>query len=116
MYYMVMPATEGAAKPLTQLSEEAKMVQSTVSRFADKRIGPHVREMDSSGVFRGDLIKDFFKLGLMRIVEKVGGQGERSPNARSLTLGRAGRVPSWQPERTSCLLTAGRAELNPASK
>jgi len=63
--------------PLTQLSEEEKMFQATVRRFAQERIAPHVREMDNEGVFRKDLLKEFFALGLMAIdvPEEYGGQG-----------------------------------------
>ena len=63
--------------PLTQLSEEERMFQSTVRKFARERIGPHVRSMDEAGVFRKDLIHEFFALGLMAIdvPEQYGGQG-----------------------------------------
>jgi short/branched chain acyl-CoA dehydrogenase len=63
--------------PLTQLSEEEKMFQASVRRFAQERIAPHVREMDNEGVFRKDLLKEFFALGLMAIdvPEEYGGQG-----------------------------------------
>jgi short-chain 2-methylacyl-CoA dehydrogenase len=74
-----MLATERreAALPLTQLSEEERMFQSTVRKFARERIAPHVREMDDAGLFRKDLIKEFFELGLMAIdvPEEYGGQG-----------------------------------------
>jgi butyryl-CoA dehydrogenase/short/branched chain acyl-CoA dehydrogenase len=63
--------------PLTKLSEEENLFQSTVRRFAREQIGPHVREMDEAGVFRKDIIKQFFELGLMgiEIPEEFGGQG-----------------------------------------
>ena len=63
--------------PLTQLTEEEKMFQSTVRKFSRERLAPHVREMDEAGVFRKDLLKDFFDLGLMAIdvPEEYGGQG-----------------------------------------
>ena len=63
--------------PLTLLSEEEKLFQSTVRRFAREQIGPHVREMDEAGVFRKDIIRQFFELGLMgiEIPEEYGGQG-----------------------------------------
>src|SRR5947209_730985 len=74
------PAAEtalSAAPPLTILSEEERMFQSVVRRFARERIGPHVREMDEAGVFRHDLIGEMFALGLMsiEIPEEFGGQG-----------------------------------------
>lgn len=69
--------TEVRPSPLTQLSEEEKLFQSTVRRFAREQIGPHVREMDEQGVFRKDIIRQFFELGLMsiEIPEEYGGQG-----------------------------------------
>ena len=69
--------TEVRPSPLTQLSEEEKLFQSTVRRFAREQIGPHVREMDEAGVFRKDIIQQFFELGLMgiEIPEEYGGQG-----------------------------------------
>jgi len=64
-------------QPLTVLSEEEKMFQATIRRFARERIGPHVREMDAAGVFRKELLTEMFELGLMgiEIPEDLGGQG-----------------------------------------
>ena len=76
-----MPATthsiEAPTQALTQLSDEEKMFQASVRRFAREQIGPHVREMDDAGVFRKDLIRQLFELGLMgiEIPEEYGGQG-----------------------------------------
>jgi butyryl-CoA dehydrogenase/short/branched chain acyl-CoA dehydrogenase len=69
--------TQNAAQPLTALSEDERFFQSTVRRFAREQIAPHVREMDEAGVFRKDLIQQFFELGLMgiEIPEEFGGQG-----------------------------------------
>jgi alkylation response protein AidB-like acyl-CoA dehydrogenase len=69
--------TEIHVSPLTQLSEEERLFQSTVRRFAREQIGPHVREMDEAGVFRKEIIRQFFELGLMgiEIPEEYGGQG-----------------------------------------
>src|SRR5438552_7546128 len=69
--------TEVRPAPLTQLSEEEKLFQSTVRRFAREQIGPHVREMDEAAVFRKDIIRQFFELGLMgiEIPDEYGGQG-----------------------------------------
>jgi short-chain 2-methylacyl-CoA dehydrogenase len=74
----MLASTEAAVpSPLTQLSDEERMFQSTVRRFAREQIGPHVREMDEAGVFRKDIIRQFFDLGLMgiEIPEEFGGQG-----------------------------------------
>ncbi len=53
------------------------MFRNTVLRFARERIGPHVRAMDDAGVFRSDLLREMFELGLMgiEIPEEYGGQG-----------------------------------------
>lgn len=63
--------------PLTQLSEEDRLFQSTIRRFAKEQVAPHVRAMDEEGVFRKDLLKQFFDLGLMgiEIPEEYDGQG-----------------------------------------
>ena len=76
-----MPATpdavEAAPLPLTALSEDEKFFQSTVRKFAREQIRPYVREMDEAGVFRKDIIQQFFEMGLMgiEIPEEYGGQG-----------------------------------------
>ena len=70
-------AVDAAPLPLTALSEDEKFFQSTVRKFAREQIRPHVREMDDAGVFRKDIIKQFFEMGLMgiEIPEEYGGQG-----------------------------------------
>jgi short/branched chain acyl-CoA dehydrogenase len=74
---MLASAQAEAHPSLSQLSEEEKLFQTTVRRFAREQIGPHVREMDEAGVFRKDIIRQFFELGLMgiEIPEEYGGQG-----------------------------------------
>ncbi|MGP0075486.1 MAG: acyl-CoA dehydrogenase [Bryobacteraceae bacterium] len=63
--------------PLTVLSDEERMFQDAVRRFARERIGPFVREMDAAAAFRKDLLREMFELGLMgiEIPEEYGGQG-----------------------------------------
>ena len=53
------------------------MFRDSVRQFARERIAPHARSMDEAGVFRQDIIEEFFKLGLMSIdvPEQYGGQG-----------------------------------------
>jgi len=70
-------ASEGPPAPLTSLSEEERLFQSTVRRFAQEQIAPHVREMDESAHFHKDILDQFFTLGLMgiEIPEEYGGQG-----------------------------------------
>jgi short/branched chain acyl-CoA dehydrogenase len=76
-----MPASatisEGQPAALTVLSEEERLFQATVRRFAREQIAPHVREMDDAAVFRKDILRQFFDLGLMgiEIPEQYGGQG-----------------------------------------
>src|SRR5882724_6454779 len=64
-------------QPLTRLSDEEALFQSTVGQFARERLAPHVRPMDESGVFRKELLDELFELGLMAvdIPEEYGGQG-----------------------------------------
>src|ERR1044071_6225897 len=66
-----------AGAPLTALSEEEKFFQQTVRKFAREEIRPYVREMDEACVFRKEIIRQFFELGLMgiEIPEEHGGQG-----------------------------------------
>src|SRR5689334_25274973 len=75
-----MQATEHLAAttpPLTALSDDEKLFQTTVRKFARERIRPFVREMDEACVFRKDIIQQFFDMGLMgiEIPEEYGGQG-----------------------------------------
>lgn len=71
-----MPEND-SVPPLTQLTEDERLFQATVARFARERIAPRVREMDERGVFDKDIIAHFFELGLMGIgvAEEFGGQG-----------------------------------------
>jgi butyryl-CoA dehydrogenase/short/branched chain acyl-CoA dehydrogenase len=70
-------AVDVAPQPLTALTEDEKLFQSTVRKFAREQVRPYVREMDEAGVFRKDLIRQFFEMGLMgiEIPEEYGGQG-----------------------------------------
>ena len=69
--------SEGQPAALTVLSEEERLFQSNVRRFAREQIAPHVREMDEAALFRKDILHQFFELGLMgiEIPEEYGGQG-----------------------------------------
>lgn len=71
------PQLDGAHLPLTALSEEERMFRDTVRQFARDQIRPYVREMDEAAVFRKDIIRQFFEMGLMgiEIPEEYGGQG-----------------------------------------
>ena len=75
-----MQATEhqpATTQPLTALNDDEKLFQTSVRRFARERIRPYVREMDEACVFRQDIIRQFFEMGLMgiEIPEEFGGQG-----------------------------------------
>ena len=72
----MLAADKHVAAPLTQLSEEERLFQASVRKFAAERLAPHVRAMDESGVFRKDLIAEFFAMGLMAVdvPEEYGGQ------------------------------------------
>jgi alkylation response protein AidB-like acyl-CoA dehydrogenase len=75
-----MPAAqpaEAAPRPLTALSEDEKLFQRTVRKFAREEIRPYVREMDEAAKFRKEIIQQFFEMGLMgiEIPEEYGGQG-----------------------------------------
>jgi butyryl-CoA dehydrogenase/short/branched chain acyl-CoA dehydrogenase len=63
--------------PLTALSEEERLFQSTVRKFAREEIRPYVREMDDACAFRKDIVRQFFDMGLMaiEIPEEYAGQG-----------------------------------------
>src|SRR5579859_7365917 len=64
-------------QPLTVLTEEEALFQSTVRQFAREQIAPHVRAMDEAASFRKDILAQFFQMGLMgiEIPEEYGGQG-----------------------------------------
>jgi butyryl-CoA dehydrogenase/short/branched chain acyl-CoA dehydrogenase len=68
---------EGVARALTALSEDERLFQLTVRKFAREEIGPHVRAMDEAGAYRHDILRLLFAMGLMgiEIPEEFGGQG-----------------------------------------
>jgi len=74
-----MPAADASQTPppLTALSGDEQLFQTTVRRFAREQLRPHARQMDEAGAFRPDLIQQFFTMGLMgiEIPEEYGGQG-----------------------------------------
>lgn len=67
---------ESPVRPLTSLTDEEKMFQAAVRHFSRQELLPFVREMDEAGLFRRDLLRQFFDLGLMgiEIPEEFGGQ------------------------------------------
>ncbi len=69
--------TETNRPPLTLLTPEEELFQSSVRQFARDKIAPLVREMDEKGEFRRELIDDFFRMEWMgiEIPEALGGSG-----------------------------------------
>ncbi len=61
--------------PLLALTEEELLFRDSVRQFAEEELKPLVREMDEKGLFRPELVQQFFRLGLMgiEISEQHGG-------------------------------------------
>jgi alkylation response protein AidB-like acyl-CoA dehydrogenase len=70
-------AEELSIQPLTVLSEEERLFQTSVREFAEAEIKPYVREMDEKQKIRPEIIQKCFELGLMGIEpgEEYGGSG-----------------------------------------
>ena len=68
-----------SALPLTDLSEDERLLRDSVRAFADEQIRPHVREMDEQQAIPRALIDRLFDLGVMgiEIPEALGGAGAR---------------------------------------
>ncbi len=64
-------------QPLTQLTEEEQDFKNTIKKFAEGEVRPLVQEMDKKAQINKDLIKKFFKMGIMgvEIPENYGGTG-----------------------------------------
>jgi short-chain 2-methylacyl-CoA dehydrogenase len=75
MTTQIAEITTGA--PLTLLSEEEQMFQSSVRDFAVERIRPLVHKMDHDAAMDRDLIRSFFDLGIMgvEVPDSWGGAG-----------------------------------------
>jgi alkylation response protein AidB-like acyl-CoA dehydrogenase len=73
----VLTQTGTRPTPLTRLSEEEELFNSTVRRFAEETIAPLVRTMDDEQQFDAGLVDQLFDLGLMaiEIPEDMGGAG-----------------------------------------
>ncbi|MFH1572823.1 MAG: acyl-CoA dehydrogenase [Acidobacteriota bacterium] len=69
--------SDHSSLPLTLLSEEEQMFQSSVRDFAEEQIGPLVGRMDRESQMDPGLIRRFFELGLMgiEVPEAYGGPG-----------------------------------------
>jgi len=66
-----------APNPLTQFSEDERLLQLSVRSFADAEIRPLVRDMEESAQLSPTLLKQLFDLGIMgiEISESFGGGG-----------------------------------------
>jgi alkylation response protein AidB-like acyl-CoA dehydrogenase len=66
-----------SVQPLTFLSEEERLFQSSVREFAEAEIKPYVREMDEKQKIRPEIIQKCFELGMMGVEpgEEYGGSG-----------------------------------------
>ncbi len=62
---------------MTQLSEEEQLFYSTIRKFAEDEIGPHVRKMDEEAHYADGLVAKLFAMGLMgiEIPDEHGGAG-----------------------------------------
>jgi butyryl-CoA dehydrogenase/short/branched chain acyl-CoA dehydrogenase len=65
------------SRSLTELSEDERLLQSTVRRFAAEVVGPQVRAMDEAQQFTPGLVGQLADLGLMgvEVPEELGGAG-----------------------------------------
>jgi len=70
-------STPGAARSLTELSEDEQLLQASVRRFAAEVVAPLVRKMDEEQKFALGLIGKLAELGLMgiEVPEELGGSG-----------------------------------------
>ena len=66
-----------APNPLTQFSEDERLLQLSVRSFADAEIRPLVRDMEESAQLSPTLLKQLFDLGIMgiEVPESFGGAG-----------------------------------------
>jgi alkylation response protein AidB-like acyl-CoA dehydrogenase len=73
---MIAASESRSTPPLTILSEEEHLFQESVRQFAREQVTPYTRAMDEEEIFRPDLLRKFFELGLMgiEIGEQFGGQ------------------------------------------
>jgi butyryl-CoA dehydrogenase/short/branched chain acyl-CoA dehydrogenase len=70
-------ADDAVRAALSELSEDERMFQDSVRRFAAERIAPLVRAMDEAQQMDAGLVREMFALGLMGVVvpEEYGGAG-----------------------------------------
>lgn len=73
----MQPKVDSAFCSLTELSEDERLLQSSVRRFASEVVAPQVRSMDENQQFAPGLIAQLADLGLMgiEVPEELGGAG-----------------------------------------
>ncbi len=71
------PEATGTAPSLTRLAEDEQILRDSVLQFAERRVRPHVREMDEQAKMPRELIDGLFDLGIMgiEIPGQYGGTG-----------------------------------------
>jgi alkylation response protein AidB-like acyl-CoA dehydrogenase len=76
---MASETTDLAAAPLTHLSEDERLLRSSVREFAEAQVRPLAREMDEHAKIPRTLVDRLFELGVMgvEIPESLGGAGGR---------------------------------------
>ena len=77
MFEVMQVADDAVRAALTDLSDDERMFQESVRRFAAERIAPLVRVMDEAQQMDLELVREMFALGLMGIgvPEEYGGAG-----------------------------------------
>lgn len=73
----VQSESTSKSRSLTELSEDERLLQSTVRRFAAEVVAPQVRAMDEAQQFAPGLVEQMAGLGLMgiEVPEELGGAG-----------------------------------------
>jgi alkylation response protein AidB-like acyl-CoA dehydrogenase len=76
---MTSPSIETAPAALSELTDDERLLRTSVREFAGARIGPLVRQMDDEARIPRALIDELFGLGVMgiEIPESLGGGGGR---------------------------------------
>jgi alkylation response protein AidB-like acyl-CoA dehydrogenase len=69
---------------LTTLTEDEKLFQNEILKFAKEQIGPHVEEMDETEVMRPEIIKSLFDMGIMGV--EIPGQFQGSEGSFFMSI------------------------------
>jgi alkylation response protein AidB-like acyl-CoA dehydrogenase len=76
---MPTPRDESGLPPLSRLTEDERLLRSSIRDFAEAQVAPLVREMDEHATMPRALIDKLFELGVMgiEIPDALGGAGGR---------------------------------------